>query len=462
MGLPKIVIIDDDVALCQSMAKVLSSSCEVRWVTHCSDLKGLVQQEQPQCLLLDLNLQGASGLALLEQAQAAYPHLPVIMITGETSVTTAVEAMKKGAFHYLKKPVTREELLVLVEKAVAQRALYDEIDQLQAQRPETDLSLTMGPSDVVKELHRLVRAVATTDVNVLILGESGTGKELIAQTIHRISNRSDGPFVVVDCASLPESLIESELFGHLKGAFTGAHQDKQGQFAAANGGTLFLDELGNIPLTIQAKLLRFLESRQFQRVGSTEMAESSVRVIGATNAPLDEMARRQEFREDLYYRLNEFPLHLTPLRERVEDIPYLVRRFMTILCQELGRAECRISPQVMESLLAYDFPGNVRQLKNILKRSLVMAEETLEMKDLPPELRSQPSVPAHQTLTIPLPQDPKLAAVTQQVLEIVERQLIDWALQEHQGHQGQAAALLGVSPKTLYNKMKHLGLKAEA
>ncbi|MBI2500438.1 MAG: sigma-54-dependent Fis family transcriptional regulator [Deltaproteobacteria bacterium] len=348
--------------------------------------------------------------------------------------------MKNGAFHYLSKPFDNEELKVLVSKAVEQSRLYRQLEELKGRLGEEGgLELQMGSSQKIREVIRSIHSVAPSNLSVLIFGESGSGKELVARSVHRFSKQKNGPFVAVDCAAIPETLIESELFGHERGAFTGAACLQKGKFEISDGGTIFLDEVENIPLGVQAKLLRFLEEHTFQRIGGKQSIRPSVRVVAASNRDLEEATKLSGFRLDLFYRLNEFPIQVPPLRERREDIPFLCSLFL--------------------HHLLYSFPGNVRELRNILKRAMVLADHRIAMKDLPSEVRLFRSTASLSELHIPLQTGLPLKEAAHEAVVRIERALILEALTRSKQRKGKAAKLLGIDEKTLYNKMKEFDLK---
>lgn len=382
------------------------------------------------------------------------------MLTAYETVKTAVEAMRQGAFHYMAKPFDNEELKVLVQKAIEKRQMSLEIRDLKTRLGESEgLEGTMGVSPQIQEVIKLVRSVATTDVNVLLLGESGSGKELVARAIHNLSRRKTGSFIPVDCAAIPEGLIESELFGHEKGAFTGATSSQKGHFEEADRGTIFLDEVGNIPTGIQPKLLRYLETHELRRIGGGKPIQTSVRVIAATNSDLARESKEKLFRLDLLYRLNEFPIHLPPLRERREDILFLCQRFLVQFSPEVGNAITEFSPEALERLRNYSYPGNVRELKNIIKRAIVIARDRIELTDLPIEVRNPEKGPVAREVTFPIEAGLPLMEASRRVTIEIEKKLIQDVLRRTEGHHEKAARLLGISRRTLYNKMKeyHLG-----
>ncbi|MBI5299537.1 MAG: sigma-54-dependent Fis family transcriptional regulator [Deltaproteobacteria bacterium] len=456
-----IFVVDDEQELCTTIQKVfVAEGYRVLWTTHPEEFLSKLPGNTFSCLLLDLKLGGSNGIDYLEKILETDPHLPIIIITAYETVKTAVEAMKRGAFHYLPKPFDNEELKALVANAVKMRHLYWELKSCQLRKEDNaTLEMMMGSSPAIQNLAKQISAVAQIDVNVLFTGESGTGKELVAKTLHHLSPRRKGPFVPIDCASIPETLIESELFGHEKGAFTGAHAARKGKVEQANGGILFLDEIANIPLNIQAKLLRFLETHTFERLGGgvgsvKRPINVSLRVIAATNRELSKLVKEGNFREDLFHRLNEFPINLPPLRERSHDIPYLSLRFLHEFESQIGKTVSGFDPKALDLLQSYPWPGNVRELKNALKRAMVIANGKIQKTDLPPEIRN-PKITGVQTeLTIPIRHGLSLFQASKESVSFVEKQLIQTALQKTEGHKGKAAKLLEIDEKTLYNKLK--------
>lgn len=460
-----ILVIDDEEDLCRTLEKVLTKEgYRTVWTTSPGLALSLLKKESPSALLLDLKMGETDGLTVLKEIHEHDPYLPVIIMTAYETVKTAVQAMKQGAFHYMAKPFDNEELKVLVYKAVEHRKLHLQLRGLKTQLGETEeLEGTMGCSPGIQEIIKLVRSVAVTDVNVLLLGESGTGKELVAQTIHNLSDRKGAPFIRVDCAAIPETLIESELFGHEKGAYTGATSSQKGKFEMADGGTLFLDEIGNIPTNVQSKLLGVLERHEFERIGGSKTIKTSVRVIAATNSNLVKNSEKDLFRLDLLYRLNEFPINLPPLRERREDIPLLCMRFIRQFQPEIKKEVKEISAEALERVMEYHFPGNVRELRNIIKRAMVMSSNgCISLSELPPEIRSREKMTFTKEIRIPVSYGLPLMEVSREATIQIEKQLILDALARTKGHQGKAAKLLGIGQKTLYNKMKELGIQKTA
>lgn len=456
----KIVLIDDEEDVCRSLETMLSlDGYEVTWTTKAKRALKTVQEVNPSCVLLDLMMPDGNGLEVLNEILAFDRTLPVIMLTAFDTVKTAVQAIRDGAFHYMAKPYDRSELLVFVEKAFERRGMHLKLIDMKARLGEVDnLEDLFGSSQVMARVIRSIHAVARTSANVLLLGESGTGKEVTARALHHLSDRKNRPFITVDCASIPQNLIESILFGHQKGAFTDALSVQLGKFEIADGGTLFLDEIGNIPMTTQAKLLRFLETREVDRLGSTRTTKVSVRIIAATNADLEARARDGSFRSDLFYRLNEFPVHLPSLKDRPEDIPALCARIMSVMHTEGDTRVTEIAPEAMERLSVYDFPGNVRELKNILKRAALLAHKRVETHNLPENLQHLDLANVKKTFVVSVPKNTELKETCQLAVTQIETEMISEALRRSGQHFGKAASILGIVPRTLYNKMKELKL----
>ena len=400
-------------------------------------------------VITDLVMPRMDGMALLRVARENAPHTPVIMMTGQGSEKVAVEALKAGAFHYLVKPVNPEELLHLLRQAVEKYRMAVEIAGLHRRLNENDaFGRIIGTSPVMRRLFETIQMVADTPSTVLIEGETGTGKELIARALHHASHRRDRPFVAINCAALPEALVESELFGHEKGAFTGAVARRTGKFLAADGGTLLIDEIAEMPLELQAKLLRALESHVVTPVGGNREIEVDVRIVASTHRDLEQCAAEGTFREDLFYRLNVVNLRLPPLRERREDIPLLVRAFIDEIAERNERSTREISPEALAQLEGFDWPGNVRQLKNMLESIIVLSSrDTIDVVDLPDKVRGV------------LPQ-PSPSSVIQpgMTLEEIQREAIRQALVRAGGNRAEAARLLGMSERTLYRRIEEYGL----
>jgi DNA-binding NtrC family response regulator len=379
MASAKILVVDDEEIVCQSCDRILTEEgYEVQTRLSGQEALQLLAEEPFDVVIADLKMPGLSGMEVLQAIKRDFPDIPVVMITGYSTVESAVEAMKSGAFDYVPKPFTPDEMAVVVKKALDSRSLLLENIYLRGElQGKYRFDNIIGTSKKMQDVYRLVGKVAPTNSTVLITGDSGTGKELIARAIHFNSSRKERPFVPVDCAVLSENLLESELFGHIKGSFTGAIVTKPGLFEVADGGSLFLDEIGNISLSMQSKLLRVIQEREFTPVGGTKPKKINIRLIAATNKDLPEKIKEGTFREDLYYRLNIVPIQLPPLRERPEDIPLLAQHFLKKYCQEVGKPMKGISPAAIEFLGHYSWPGNVRELENIIERLVIMTDEEM-------------------------------------------------------------------------------------
>jgi DNA-binding NtrC family response regulator len=402
----------------------------------------IVQERDFDVVLLDMNMPEMDGIETLKKIKEIETTTEVIILTGKGTIENAVQAIKLGAYDYLTKPCRLSELDALLQKALEKRQLRKENVYLKRLIKEDRASTVMiGNGEAIKSLYKTIDKVAPSDAIVLIQGESGTGKELVANIIHQHSNRASMPFVVINCATLQETLLESELFGHTKGAFTGATESRMGLFEAADGGTLFLDEIGELTVNTQAKLLRVIQSGETRRIGDNRVVTVDARIIAATNKNLAAEAKKGSFRDDLYFRLNVIALFLPPLRERKDDIPTLIRHFLTHFCR--NKREKRLLPEALEAMTLYDWPGNVRELKNTVERMVVLSEgDTISPEDLPENIRGT-SVRFDATEK----SDSSLAGM--------ERRHIMKILQEKQGNKTVAAETLGISLKTLYNKSKY-------
>ena len=397
-------------------------------------------------IVTDLKMPRTDGLALLRKAKQELPHAAVILVSGYGTVDTAVTALKEGAFDFLTKPVKPEELAHRIRMALERRSMAAEIARLHAELGERNsFQNIVGNSAPMREVFERVRLVADTRSTILILGESGTGKEMVARAIHESSGRRTKPFVPVNCAAIPETLVESELFGHEKGAFTGASERRGGLFQAANGGTLFVDEIGELQLGLQSKLLRAIEYKKIMPVGSTKETEVDVRLIAATNKDLAELTSKGQFREDLYYRLKVVELRLPPLRQRRDDIPLLAHHFMQQIAAENQRPACAVTPEALAALKAYDWPGNVRELRNTLEGIIVLSvREIIELSDLPAYISRLPA--------------PQLAIQPGMTMAEIEKEAIRRMLEQTGGHRANTAAALGLSVRTLHRKIKEYQL----
>jgi DNA-binding NtrC family response regulator len=373
---PRVLVVDDEVVVCESCRRILEEEdYEVECAQNGKEAFEKMKGNPFDIVITDLKMPGIDGMEVLRTFRQDYPDAVIIMITGFSTVETAVEAMKLGAFDYIPKPFTPDEVSVVVKKAVEKRSLLLENIYLRQELQEKyGFQNIVGKGKRMQDIYRIISKVAMTDSTVLIYGQSGTGKELIARAIHFNSSRREKSFVPVDCAVLSENLLESELFGHIRGSFTGAVTTKPGLFEVADGGTVFLDEVGNISLAIQAKLLRVLQEREFTPVGGTKSKKVDIRLIAATNKDLEKMIKEETFREDLYYRLNIVPITLPPLKDRQEDVPLLAAHFLKKYAEEMGKPVMGFAPEAMKRLMRYPWPGNVRELENVIERSVVMSE----------------------------------------------------------------------------------------
>lgn len=470
----QILIADDEANLRRVVAAQLTrDGYDVHTVENGAEAIEALEEHHIDVVVTDLRMPKVDGMGVLKHVQAEYPHVPVIMITAHGTVDTAVEALKHGAFDYVTKPFDQSEFRAVVGKAARTSELspgYGAIDQ-----PEQGRYRIIGQSAAMQEVYAVIERVADTPSTVLITGESGTGKELIAKALHENSARRDRPFIRVNCAAIPADLIESELFGYEKGAFTGAVTSKPGRFELADGGTLFLDEIGEIPVAMQVKLLRALQEQEFERVGGIKTIKVNVRLITATNRDLHEEIAEGRFREDLFYRLNVVHMHLPPLRERTDDIPLLLEHFIRRYNERLNRQVKGASKEALERLMGHPFRGNIRELENVVERCLLFCDaEIIGASDLPEGLRagdstlpSRPptlgSVTPAETLPVTatsLPhEEAGLKDVVREATARLERELIERALEKTGGNVTHTARLLKISRKSLQTKMKELGLR---
>ncbi len=465
-----ILAVDDELELLRSIRKILGrEGFDV--ITAASGEEGLLvlqQDESPDLVLVDMMMPGIGGMEVLRAVQKRHSDTQVILITAYATVETAVQAIREGAYDYLPKPFSPDQLLFTVNRAMERGRLTRENRALRARlgtnRDDEPSSPVVGQSPAMQRLRELVRRVGPTDLGVLITGESGTGKEVVAQALHQVSGRSKRPFVPVDCAAIPANLMESELFGHERGAFTGATGRRKGLVEAADGGTFFLDEIGELDPQTQVKLLRLLQERQFRRVGGTELQSADLRVIAATNRPLEKMVKAGEFREDLYHRLNVVHVHLPPLRKRPEDVPILLKHFVERTCAESGRAPLRLSTAVVEALTLYEWPGNVRELVNCARYVSSLAPgPDVRLADLPPRVRGgsstrpigpSPSAPSGVGSMPGIRYDLSYKKAKRLWLEVFEFSYISQLLKEHNGNISHAARAAGIDRKSIQRLMK--------
>jgi two-component system, NtrC family, response regulator AtoC len=471
---PRILIADDE----SSLRKVLSASLRREGfdVVAAKDGEEALQLleaslapetgEPFHLLVSDVRMPGKSGLELLDEVRARFDDLPVVLLTAHGTVDMAVQSLKQGAFDFVTKPYDRDELLAVLKKALGQRA--HDVKESRAD-PKNEVRGLVGNSKPILDVMTVINRVADTPSTVLITGESGTGKELVAMALHQGSSRRDKPFIRINCAAIPPTLIEPELFGHEKGAFTGAVSAKPGRFELADGGTLFLDEIGELTVELQVKLLRALQESSFERVGGIKTLHVDVRLIAATNRNLEEAIEQGEFREDLYYRLNVVPIPLPALRDRAEDIPRLVEHFLVKFNKRLDRRVTHLTDAALAVLGAYSWPGNIRELENIIERTLLFADgEVVDAADLPPDLvaRVKTDRSARPTLSFAdagaaMP-DASMKEIVRQATAELERDLIVRALEETGGNVTHGARRLKISRKSLQIKMRDLGLREDA
>jgi len=440
----KVLIVDDEAIVRDALNDWLKDiGYEVFTAENGHKALEVIEKEKPGIMITDLVMPGMDGIELMKRAKTQQPNVEVIIITAYASIPTAITAMKEGAYDYIEKPFCPERAELLVKKLAEHRELVEENLSLRHKLEDRyRFENIIAKSSKMQRIIEVIKVVAKSNATVLITGESGTGKELVARAIHSQSDRRSKPFVAVSCAALPESLLESELFGHEKGSFTGAYAQKKGKFEFANGGTLFLDEIGEMSANIQVHLLRVLEEKEFTRVGGNQPIKVDVRVISATNKALRKAIEKQEFREDLYYRLNVVSIELPPLRERKEDIPLLAEHFLHKFAAENRKEVTEFSPEVIESLLAYDWPGNIRELENSIERAIILSRDSsITTADLRQENVSLVGS----------------ASIGKNLKEVEKIHILN-VLRETGENYSEAARILGVSRMTLYNKAKEYGL----
>ncbi len=443
----RVLVIDDEKAIRETLSQILSDEGYLVTAVAAGE-EGLRRflEESYDLVFLDVWLKDRDGLSILEAADGRLREVPVVMISGHANVETAVKAVRLGAYDFLEKPLSLERVILTAQKAIERRDLLAQVASFRG-RSEPEEAL-LGDSSPMCRLKEEIARVAPTDARVLITGENGTGKELVAWAIHRLSPRADTPLVEVNCAAIPEELIESELFGHVKGSFTGASEDRRGKFEEADGATLFLDEVGDMSAKTQAKVLRTLQEGRFTRVGGSKSISSDARVLSATNKNLTEEIRRGAFREDLYFRLAVVPIEVPPLRERMEDIPLLARHFLHQASARFGRKPKRLSAAAIEALRAYRWPGNVRELKNLIERLMILSPaEEIGPEDLQFRQADADSTPTDAPL--------------KDAREDFERRYILAALRRHRGNVTRAAEALQVERSNLYRKLKSYGIAVE-
>lgn len=498
----RILIIDDDSSIREMLEMFLAGEgYETDLAANGAEALAKIQTQDYDAAISDIKMPGMSGIELLEKAQKAKPNLQILMITAYTNAEDSVRAMRAGAYDYITKPFNLEEVKELLDKAVEKGKLLNENRELKREvKGRGNFLNIVGRSEAMQRVFSLIELVAGSKSTALITGESGTGKELVARAVHNMSPRSGAPFIPVNCVAIPNELIESELFGHLKGAFTSAVSEKQGLFKAANGGTIFLDEIGELPLDMQVKLLRVMEEQKVRPVGAVNSEPINVRIIAATNRDLKALSAKREFREDLYFRLNVINIHLPPLRHRRDDIPRLINAFMERACNELGKPPRTLSPDAMDKLMSYDFPGNVRELQNIIERALVLCPSGVVTPEYLPPLVSAPrdsaailrpspeeiriaeekARPRADSALRPKPEDKPSASDSvsfpktyytkdellgginlEETLDRMERYYLETALAVSNGNKTEAARILGLTFRSFRYRLSKTGLEKE-
>ncbi|HEX9703919.1 MAG TPA: sigma-54 dependent transcriptional regulator [Gemmatimonadales bacterium] len=454
---PTILVIDDEQGILDTLRILLKNeNFEVTTVQGGKAGLEALRAGVPDIVLTDVKMPGVTGIDILTAAREQDPETPVILMTAHTSLQTAIQAVNEGAFYYIQKPFSNDDMVAICRRAAEHRRLRAENKQLKQEirrRERSGLVKPLGKSRSFLDVMRLAEQVAPTESTVLIQGESGTGKEIIARYIHELSGRNEGQFFSINCGALPESLLESELFGHVKGSFTGAVRDKQGLFAAARGGTFFLDEIGETSPATQVKLLRVLQEREAIPVGGTEAIPVDVRLVAATNRDLEEDMKRGRFRSDLYYRLNVIAIHLPPLRDRKDDIPIFADAFLKRIAKEHGDEAKNLATDAMDAIMVYSWPGNVRELENAVERAVVLTKgDTIPLSAIPEKIGARKPEP----LVADRPHD-------NPTLDVVEQAYIMWVLQSEGGNKTRAAEVLGIDPSTLYRKLsRYEGAAASA
>lgn len=451
---PKVLVVDDEAGILETLQILLRNEGFDPVVAD----GGRVGVEKiaaisPDIVLTDVRMPGVGGVEVLAAARAHDPNTPVILMTAQATLQTAMQAVNEGAFYYIQKPFRNDELVAIVKRAAEHRSLRVENTSLKQEIRRRDRTSSLAPIGTNRkwlEALRLVEAVAPTESTVLVLGESGTGKEIVARFVHELSQRAERPFLSINCGALPEGLLESELFGHMKGSFTGAVKDKAGLFTAAAGGTFFLDEIGETTAATQVKLLRVLQHREVIPVGATEAIPIDTRIVAATNRDLEEEIKRGNFRRDLFYRLNVIAIHLPPLRQRADDIPMLADTFLVRACERHGVVPKRFTDSAMNAMTAYAWPGNVRELENAIERAVILTtSDIVDAAALPERVTEHRAEPLVSDRAAPNP-----------TLDTVERAYIMWVLQGENGNKTRAAEVLGIDPSTLHRKLSRFGVEA--
>lgn len=449
----KVLVVDDEVSIVEVLKALLTrEGYNVTTASDGEEALNELRKDKFDLMISDIRMQPMDGITLLRKAREMQEHLAVIMITAYATVEIAVEAMKNGAFDYVCKPFKIDELLLTVQRALSYEYVLQENETLKENlRTRYHFENIVGDSPPMQKVYAMIEKVARTDSTILIRGESGTGKELVARALHNYSRRNEKPFVAINCAALPETLLESELFGYVKGAFTGANKFKKGLFESAQGGTLFLDEIGSIPVDMQQKLLRVLEEREIRPVGATDTVPVDVRIVAATNENLEEKIQTGNFREDLYYRLSVIPIELPPLRERKEDVKLLLKHFLKVI-NEQEKRDTSVASEVVIALENYSWPGNVRELENVISRAATLCDDNkIELQDLPEKIQAT-SAPGHKG-TERVPPKSQRGVSLKSFLRSKEREYIQYVLDQCEGDKEKAAQSLGISLATFYRKI---------
>lgn len=480
--MPKLLVVDDDELILNCFRYAFpAGTVELETARSTAEAIAVFRASPPDAVITDIRLPDGTGLQLLQNLQAMDCRVPVILMTGQGTASTAIEAMRMGAFEYLLKPLDVETLLLVIDRALETSRMMRTPAKIATETQQQDGDLLVGQCPAMQEVYRQIGRVAAQDVTVLILGESGTGKEVVARAIYQYSNRSQRPFLAINCAAIPENLLESELFGHEKGSFTGAERKRVGKFEQCDGGTLFLDEIGDMTPLTQTKVLRVLQDQQFERVGGNELISTNVRLIAATNRNLTEMMTRGEFRSDLYYRLNVYTIQLPPLRERTGDLPLLVEHFLHRFSRELNKEVREISTPAMNLLSRYSWPGNLRELQSVLKHAVVEASGPVIVPQFLPEVVrvshavshdvAKHQIPAAMTSSDPA-NDELISFMTErircgtenlysEVMQRVERTMLTELLSQVDGNISRASAILGISRSTFRTKLAALGINLD-
>lgn len=450
-----VLVVDDERGMCHILKRLMTDQgYMVDTALNAQEALELLQKETYDAAMLDIRMPGMDGIELLGRIKESSPDTAVVMMTAYGTIETAVNAMKRGAYEYITKPFNNDEVLHIIGNAMERKRLLDQNRYLsEVLREREGMEDLVGSSRPMQELYRLIEKVAPTDSTVLILGESGTGKELVARALHGKSERKDEKCIAINCGALPRELIESELFGHEKGSFSGAHQRKIGLIESASGGTLFLDEIGDLPMDLQVKILRVLEQKEVRRIGSVESKSVDVRIIAATNRDLREDVQEGQFREDLFYRLAIMDIHLPPLRARKEDIPPLIEHFIKRFNQKMNRSVEGVSPEALRTLMNYGWPGNVRELENVIQRCMILRDQgTIDESDLPSNLKNVSQGPATPFI------DPDQLTF-QKAREAFEYRYLEQLLKLNNSNVTQSALMAGISRRHLQELMKKYGLR---